>query len=56
MSALELFRFLGEDLNRPPSPPKDILKRRKVSQGQPTTRYWPGKVLLHLPYDTDACM
>lgn len=43
MSALELFRFLGEDLNRPPSPPKDILKRRKVSQGQPTTRYWPGK-------------
>ncbi|KAK1442656.1 microfibril-associated protein [Babesia gibsoni] len=43
MSALELFRFLGEDLNRPPSPQKDIVKRRKKVQSQPTTRYWPGK-------------
>ncbi|GIX64614.1 microfibrillar-associated protein [Babesia caballi] len=43
MSALELFRFLGEDLNRPPSPSRDVLKRRKVSQGPRGTRYWPGK-------------
>ncbi|GFE54552.1 micro-fibrillar-associated 1 C-terminus containing protein, putative [Babesia ovis] len=43
MSALELFRFLGEDLNRPPSPSRDPLKRRRVSQVPKTTRYWPGK-------------
>ncbi|CDR95076.1 micro-fibrillar-associated protein 1 C-terminus containing protein, putative [Babesia bigemina] len=43
MSALELFRFLGEDLNRPPSPSRDALKRRRVSQAPRATRYWPGK-------------
>ncbi|GBE61700.1 microfibrillar-associated 1-like protein [Babesia ovata] len=43
MSALELFRLLGEDLNRPPSPPRDALKRRRVSQAPRATRYWPGK-------------
>ncbi|UKK02626.2 microfibrillar-associated protein [Theileria orientalis] len=43
MSALELFKVLGDESNRPPSPPKHILKKRKPSQSERVKRYWPGK-------------
>nr|PVC54661.1 microfibrillar-associated protein [Theileria orientalis] len=43
MSALELFKVLGDESNRPPSPPKHILKKRKPTQSERVKRYWPGK-------------
>ncbi|KAK2198313.1 bifunctional Micro-fibrillar-associated protein 1 [Babesia duncani] len=48
MSAIELFKFLGQDTNRSTSPPKNILKKKcKKPQGERVRRYWPGKAPEH---------
>ncbi|XP_953027.1 microfibrillar-associated protein, putative [Theileria annulata] len=43
MSALELFKILGDESNKPPPTPKHILKKRIHSQPEKAKRYWPGK-------------
>eukprot|EP00375_Theileria_parva_P001324 XP_763995.1 hypothetical protein [Theileria parva strain Muguga] len=43
MSALELFKVLGDESNKPPPTPKHILKKRIQSQPEKAKRYWPGK-------------